>query len=443
MFAARADQENFVHGQQQAAAAKPLNQGLRGLGAKTPGNKAPKTPFRRPQGDENDDFGARTGLKTAKKGGDTLFTKTQKGADVDKNAFVTPAGPRNRAPLGMKTTNAKAGLLKTPTAQTDGKSAQKTVSPRLRRAKVKIHQADTVRSQAQTAEPDIEYMAPRSVPLPDYPDTLHEQNWSMLQGDNLTNGWWGAFSNPPGEDGVTRAEREEAEMHARAAKAEEDIVKRALDADLMANFDLEKVSRELEAKKKKAAAAQKAALAPRAPSTLASKRAAAALSRPEPAASSKPSAPRFAAPTATVAARSRAPAPAALASRKPSSATAATAGASSKRHVVASAASRSTLGYSAGRAVSATARQPLSSIYDRKPSSPAVSKQVDLLESLIADDPELEELLRERNGAGDGDDDDDEGTLVGTLGSVKLVEDAEDDDDDDELKDFQLVMPEL
>lgn len=163
MFAARADQENFVHGQQQAAAAKPLNQGVRGLGAKTPGNKAPKTPFRRPLNDENDDFAAKTGLKTGKKGGDTLFTKAQKGSDLDKNAFLTPAGPRNRAPLGMKTTNAKAGMLKTPNAQTEAKSAQRTVSPRLRRAKVKIHQAETVRCPVSNAEPDIEYMAPRSV----------------------------------------------------------------------------------------------------------------------------------------------------------------------------------------------------------------------------------------------------------------------------------------
>lgn len=164
MFAARADQENFVHGQQQAAASKPLNQGVRGLGAKTPGNKAPKTPFKKPLNDENYDFGGKAGGKTGKKGGDTLFAKgSQKGADLDKNAFVTPAGPRNRAPLGMKTTNAKAGFLKTPNAQPEGKSAQKTVSPRLRRAKVKIHQADTVQSQVQHVDPEIEYMAPRSV----------------------------------------------------------------------------------------------------------------------------------------------------------------------------------------------------------------------------------------------------------------------------------------
>jgi hypothetical protein len=52
MFAAR-DQENLVHGHQQVAASKPLNQGTRGLQPKTPGNKYPKTPLKVPLNDEN------------------------------------------------------------------------------------------------------------------------------------------------------------------------------------------------------------------------------------------------------------------------------------------------------------------------------------------------------------------------------------------------------
>lgn len=87
MFAARIDQENLTYDHQRAAAAKPLNQAL---GAKTPANKAPKTPFRKQLNDENDAFN--TGFKTGKKGGDTLFMKGGKGAELDKNAFITPAG---------------------------------------------------------------------------------------------------------------------------------------------------------------------------------------------------------------------------------------------------------------------------------------------------------------------------------------------------------------
>lgn len=63
MFAARADQENAVHAHQQAAAAKPLNQGIKGLAAKTPGNRAPKTPFKIPLNDENSTSASKTNGK--------------------------------------------------------------------------------------------------------------------------------------------------------------------------------------------------------------------------------------------------------------------------------------------------------------------------------------------------------------------------------------------
>lgn len=86
MLAARVDQENFVHGQQTAAAAKPLNQNIRGLQAKTPGHKAPKTPFKVPLNDENATYGGgKTFLKTNGKIG-----ATGKKVTLDKNAFVTP-----------------------------------------------------------------------------------------------------------------------------------------------------------------------------------------------------------------------------------------------------------------------------------------------------------------------------------------------------------------
>ena len=58
MFASRAHNENAVYEQQTAAAAKPLNQGVKGLQPKTPGNKAPKTPFKVSLNDENATLGA-------------------------------------------------------------------------------------------------------------------------------------------------------------------------------------------------------------------------------------------------------------------------------------------------------------------------------------------------------------------------------------------------
>ncbi|KAK5146313.1 hypothetical protein LTR04_001073 [Oleoguttula sp. CCFEE 6159] len=157
------DQENFVHGQQTAAAAKPLNQGINRFGSKTPSNKPPKTPFKLPHNDENATFRAgKSVLKTNGKSRENVVFGGKKGEDVDKDAFVTPAGPRNRAPLGMKTTNARGKAFQTPAPPTEKRSVQAT-SPRLRRAKVKVHQAEATTIEAQEEEPEIEYMPPRSI----------------------------------------------------------------------------------------------------------------------------------------------------------------------------------------------------------------------------------------------------------------------------------------
>lgn len=90
MFAARADQENAVHQHQTAAAAKPLNQGIKGLAAKTPGNRAPKTPFKIPLNDENSNF--QDGMSVLKTNGKGQEKGGLAGKKQDKNAFVTPAG---------------------------------------------------------------------------------------------------------------------------------------------------------------------------------------------------------------------------------------------------------------------------------------------------------------------------------------------------------------
>lgn len=95
MFATHNDQENFVHGHQQVAASKPLNQGTRGAPPKTPGNKYPKTPLRVPLNDENAPTGYGGGGKSVlgtKKGNENLMTGGKKGTTFDKNAFVTPMG---------------------------------------------------------------------------------------------------------------------------------------------------------------------------------------------------------------------------------------------------------------------------------------------------------------------------------------------------------------
>lgn len=86
MLQAHADQENLVASHHAAAAAKPLNAGAKALGARTPANKVPKTPFKLPLNDEN----GKTGLKTQAKGTENQLQPT--GKKADSNAFVTPAG---------------------------------------------------------------------------------------------------------------------------------------------------------------------------------------------------------------------------------------------------------------------------------------------------------------------------------------------------------------
>lgn len=86
MFATRANQENAVHQQQTATAAK--NQNLQGLAPKTPGLK-PKTPFKANGNDENAAFGPG---KTGGKGKDGGLFGEGKGGKADQSAFMTPAG---------------------------------------------------------------------------------------------------------------------------------------------------------------------------------------------------------------------------------------------------------------------------------------------------------------------------------------------------------------
>lgn len=89
------DQENLVHGHQQVAASKPLNQTTRVVPPKTPGNKYPKTPLKIPLRDENAPTGFGGGksvLGTKGKGNENLVIGGKKGAAFDKNAFTTPMG---------------------------------------------------------------------------------------------------------------------------------------------------------------------------------------------------------------------------------------------------------------------------------------------------------------------------------------------------------------
>ncbi|KAK0356843.1 hypothetical protein LTR91_009941 [Friedmanniomyces endolithicus] len=377
MFATRNHNENAIYEQQTAAAAKPLNQGVKGLAPKTPGYKAPKTPFKGPSNDENAAFGnGKTGGK-AKDGG--LFGQG-KGGKVDQSAFVTPAGPRTRAPLGNKTTNAKATLLQTPAGTTTKPSAQPT-SPRLRRGKVKIHTALSDPLDNGNEEREIEYMAPRGVPLPDHPDDWpHDRTYPQFEGENLTRGWWAEF----GGEGKGVASDEE-----------------------MSDFD-EKVKQvEARQRTRQAAGKVRSAAVERHPATIRARGAASALSTA--ALPKQRSTPGFAAPTA--AAKARLPT-APVVKRSLSTHTTAP---GNMRHTVAKVASNTTLGYSKGRAVSASARQPLSAVHakpaagrdgareiamEAKVRSTTLDELLGIGRLSVSDEPEAEDGLSGFDGDG-------------------------------------------
>jgi hypothetical protein len=192
------DQENRVHAQQTTAAGKPLNQGIRALQPKTPGQA--KTPFRRALNDENRPLTVK-GQKTTLKGG---LSK------LDASAFVTPAP--NRPPLGLKTTNARGHGLKTPglqQAQKPEKTSKKPSTAR-RSAKSKITIAPTEPVQSETLhpelddEPDYGYAPPPIVELPDPPIDFLDLGIGDLDDGNQS-----YLASPTDENGFSLSRKEE------------------------------------------------------------------------------------------------------------------------------------------------------------------------------------------------------------------------------------------
>ncbi|KAM3078545.1 hypothetical protein ACMFMG_006417 [Clarireedia jacksonii] len=231
MLAAR-DQENLVHGHQQVAASKPLNQSTRGLQPKTPGNKFPKTPLKVPLNDENapTGFGGKGTGKGKGLGG--------KDVTIDKNAFITPMGPRNRAPLGMKTTNAKTKVFQTPAGPGVEKELEKTVSkqPSVRKPRSRVTEKvkiDVHGDDSPLGEPDVEYMPPRSKDIPFDSDIFPKGclNYDVLKPENLTRGSLGAWYNTADKDGKSKVERDLEEGYRKSTERTDELVLAAMEEE--------------------------------------------------------------------------------------------------------------------------------------------------------------------------------------------------------------------
>ncbi|KAF2015985.1 hypothetical protein BU24DRAFT_450604 [Aaosphaeria arxii CBS 175.79] len=354
------DQENVVRNLQAGPAGKALNAGMKGFHSKTPGHKAPKTPFKVPLNDENATFKAgKSILQTRGKGNENLLKTTSKGGKLDSNAFVTPAGPRNRAPLGMKTTNAKGQAFKTPAPLSASGKTQR-ISPRLHRPKVKVLQ-EQAKPEEQDDVPEVEYMPPKEIPLPEtFDDDMPPIDWDFprLTGKKGTRKVRIANSCYEDVPGGGQCEVDE-DLVREQKKASDEFDK--LFEEMTAKDDAEaRRYLGIESPKKAVPKAELPKMRATAPSTIKARSAAAALS--------PVSKPRFAAPT--VVAKSRGPT-----TFLPSRRTAKPAiSASTARNATAAAASRSTIGYAQGRAAGAsnTARKPLSNV-TRPPSRTATS----------------------------------------------------------------------
>jgi hypothetical protein len=376
MLAAR-DQENLVHGLHQAAASKPLNQSTRGLQPKTPGNKYPKTPLKIPLNDENAPTAIGKSMKG--KGLENLMTG-KKSTTFDQNAFVTPmgtryqalpgvdsmakanevAGPRTRAPLGMKTTNAKTKAFQTPGLALE-KEIEKTQPKQTstRRPKKVIH-ADAVKlevhgDESPLAERDVEYCPPKPKDLPyeseDFPDGCI--NYDVLKKGNLMRGIYNKYYNDLDENGMSRQDRENEEAYQKSAAKAEEQIRKMMEEDWTVG-DVPETFRHLRKKQPqiKERTAMKTqlnkipALPSKGPATIASRKAANALSVVP---KSAPAPPKTTKPTAK---------PSFLSRAKPTQIPTIPSNASTMRHAAATAASRSTIGYTKGRSAFSQVQKP-------------------------------------------------------------------------------------
>ncbi|KAI1920744.1 hypothetical protein LOZ52_005403 [Ophidiomyces ophidiicola] len=377
MLAAK-DQENLVHSHQTVAAAKPLNHDVRSLQPKTPGNKVPKTPFRIPLNDENNPltFGG-LGKQTA---GPRLFQAQkenvvrQAGKDGlgEKRPLATPMGNQNRAPLGMKTTNAKAFQTPAPlgTAKPVKSSKRGSTARKLKQSAPKqglIFKAPKTADEEDKV-PDIEYMPPKPTPLPDHPDDIiYDTSFPQFKGQNFARGWERLYNDEydVGEDGLTKKEREWRKDQAVFDKKIDDLIlqqvqdMKSLDIQ---EFPDEPCIEELEAKR-----LQAMGKTGRQPSIIQSRTAAKALSKlPRPSVQPKPRV----VPTA----RSRV-IPSLTSKRK----AVVPINPSPMRHTAAVINSRTTLGYAKGRGVSSALRNQSSKENVKKPPSSTTSSSSSII----------------------------------------------------------------
>lgn len=259
----------------------------------------------------------------------------------------------------MKTTNAKASAFHTPAPLSASAKTHKA-SPRLRRPKVKV-QPDVQHAEEHDV-PDVEYMPPKELPLPDDMDDYLPRDWKI---PSFANGGVGdVYHNPLEDDGRTKLQRQFEEALQRDTRKRDEEFDRVLDqqlerdqADAARHFGVALPNKFLP--KPTSSAARLPRQTPAGPSTIKAKSAAAALSEPR-----RPYA------ASTAANKSRLQSSQAADKKSITNSSAA-------RHAAAAAASKSTIGYAQGRE-NATSRlqprKPLSNVIKPAPFSVTVKR---------------------------------------------------------------------
>ncbi|KAI1075231.1 hypothetical protein F5B20DRAFT_560499 [Whalleya microplaca] len=231
MLAAR-DQENLVFNRQNSAALKQQQGSTnRQLQPKTPGARYPKTPIKIPLNDENGAHavgGAKSVMGGRSKGTENAMTtrgKGTKGKGPDKSNYVTPMGPRSRAVLGDKTTNAKATGAKPINVKSAVQEIEKsqakapgTVRPKQKQPQVETQKLNVHAEADPLSDDDVEYCPPKPKNLPYESDVFPDGvlTFDALKPENRFKGYYQYYFNPIDEHGVSLADRQLEERNKKA-----------------------------------------------------------------------------------------------------------------------------------------------------------------------------------------------------------------------------------
>ena len=298
-----------------------------------------------------------------------------------------------RAPLGNKTTNAKAkAALQTPGGKGIARDLEKTnIKPTATLRPKQAPQAETARLEVHTdndplEEEEIEYAPPRSQNIPYESDVFPDGvlTFDGLKPENLFKGYYQYYFNRVDAEGKTAIERDMEERQKRSFERGEEQILRDMEGFDWSVGDVPE-SKALFKKKSSAVPAATATAGkplsgqvPRQPSTIASRKAASAL-----ALSTKMSSlaqPKLTKPTTSAAIK--APTRGLLLPKRKPALPISQPTIPARERAAAVAASRSTLGYNKGRSVSSAVHANNHDSASRQPQTQAAPKPRTLVRSV-------------------------------------------------------------